>query len=134
MLTLAAMEGRARPLPHRGYNFAAAIALAWLIVIQSVTGLMAASQPMRLDAFGNPLCIGNKVDTNPPAHGKTSPLDCCMLGGCGATFSAAVTPNAAFVAIEFTAEPAFMGREDGAAIDVQRRYDPGQPRAPPASI
>lgn len=110
--------------------------IATLLFLQSAAGGFALEGTgIPLDAFGNPLCVGR--DGHDPAknsggsHGTQS--GCCGLA-CGATGGMLGSRSDSItLSLSAAAERVancFHGR--GLAV-VADEYDPGSPRAPPAS-
>lgn len=119
---------------HARHKRLTAFVLAFLIVVQSVAGVMAAARPMALDIFGNPLCIDNAVADAAPMHGNGKPLDCCLTGCCAAASAVAVAPESVSLAIVFAAAPAFKASDRDIVPGRPQRHDPGGPRGPPRLI
>lgn len=117
-----------------------ALALALVLVAQSVVGAFAVGTVPQLDAFGNPLCLnGPDHDGNGPDYngsggntGDHSKIPSCCTFACSMFWPGIAAPADAgriaagqLVAIRV----AFTNPK---AIDLnQQGYRPGNPRAPP---
>jgi len=111
--------------------FAAVLVLLAQAMLQSWAGAAMAAQPM-FDAFGNPLCISDRVDHDASPGGRHGVLPSCCTLACAA-LAASVAPPPATVA-EILAPPAMHVAVRRVALPDRPRNDlrgPGNPRAPP---
>lgn len=113
-----------------------ALAVAWLLVLQSMLGAFAAGfgpNPAQLDAFGNVICTHDGAAQLPRGE-QQHQQSCCVLG-CTMFSSAFGAPPEASplldgVAFAASLLIAFPARN---AIGFSHDWSPGNPRAPPAS-
>lgn len=116
------------------WNFAAACAAAWLLVVQSALGAFASAaeqSPLQLDVFGNVICTHDGAGEIPAGDSGQHHLPACCVLGCAAVGASFVPPPGvglttpfAVLAVVFYAKP----HADGA---IRRQRSPINPRAPP---
>lgn len=115
-------------------RFWIALVAAYVLVLNAGIGAYATGAghaSTSLDAFGNPLCIGQHAieigDDGPPEHRTPA---CCVLG-CTNTGWAPPPDTTDSDAIRFSVIGASPDSVRGHHRDGPGRYDPGRPRAPP---
>lgn len=124
-----------RPMSRR-WDWRAVFAAAILLVFQSslsAFAIGAASGPMPLDAFGNPLCItSSDISPQDGESGQPPALhECCTLGCAAGQSLATPQEHADAIGIERTSAsilPVALAQDRVQPDD----YHPGNPRAPPA--
>jgi hypothetical protein len=127
------MPGADKRISH----FAAAIALACALVLQSLTVAFAFSDggaEVRLDQFGNPICNGVLNHGNDgPGNSHHGQLPACCTFGCSmfapllAGPSGSIPTQGPWTDVRRILFPALPRIDIRAAA-----HDPGNPRAPPA--
>lgn len=125
------MQGR----PHRTRSWIAVVATAFLVLQSALAGFAGGvnAAPLALDAFGNPLCIGNNVGGPVENGGSGHQLPNCCLASCSmfVPVMAAVADKTAPFLLFFdaTSVPAYHR----AVPTIRGLGEPGRPRAPPLS-
>ncbi|MEQ8347576.1 MAG: hypothetical protein RIB82_18405 [Sneathiellaceae bacterium] len=121
--------------PHWTRSWIAIVATAFLVLQAALAGFAggANAAPLALDAFGNPLCIGNSVG-DPDENGAGGhQLPNCCLASCSM-----FAPAMATVAHAAALRPGLVGEVAVATYHpvlspTRGRGEPGRPRAPPLS-
>ncbi|MCA1439953.1 hypothetical protein I6F07_06880 [Ensifer sp. IC4062] len=111
-----------------------ALVAACMLVLQTAIGFAAATKPVELDIFGNPLCISDADHGHhepAPSTDHSGMPDCCMLA-CGMFAQAAIPGRQLYV---FDAAPAapidLPVAKDGPDLPQWLEEFLGSPRAPP---
>lgn len=115
-----------------------ALAVAWLLVLQSVLGAFAAGvgpNPPQLDAFGAVICTHDGAAQLPPGEQPQQHQQSCCVLGCNMYSSAFGAPPESSplldgVAFATSYLVAFPASND---IGFSHDWSPANPRAPPAS-
>ncbi|MEO9336480.1 hypothetical protein ABFT80_03460 [Mesorhizobium sp. SB112] len=115
-------------------SFWVALAAAYLLVLQSVTGALALgaqSERAMLDAFGNPLCITSVDQSGTDAGDQAKMPNCCVIG-CSMFTQALGTPPDETVQT-FHAPIVTEAAANRQPVDhlPAVEHKPGNPRAPP---
>lgn len=130
---------RLKHLRHIGTGKSVAFVAAWMLIVQMVAGAFliggANAAPM-VDAFGNPLCITSETtDSGSDDSDRHAGLPDCCTTLCGMVAPATQddrTPR--FLANPLTSVSVeHIGEDDHFGVATPD-HDPGNPRAPPASI
>lgn len=115
-----------------------ALAVAWVLVLQSMLGAFAAGagpNPAQLDAFGNVICTHDGAAQLPPGEQPQQHQQSCCVLGCTIYSSAFGAPPETVALLDGTVFAAgllvaFPARND---VGFSHDWSPGNPRAPPAS-
>lgn len=125
------MQGRL----HRTRSWIAIVATAFLVLQSVLAGFVggANAAPPALDAFGNPLCIGNSVGDPGENGGGGHQVPACCAAAC--SMFAPVMATAAHETVPFPAlfDDASVRVSHRALPTTRGRGEPGRPRAPPLS-
>ena len=108
---------------------------AVLILFQLLSAPFVPASSANLDAFGNPLCIGDRVETDGsggPLHGGLP--ECCTLACPMVASPIAPPPAAPVVALRARVDAAIVPTQSSAALRAADGHEPGNPRAPPAAV
>ncbi len=109
-----------------------ALVAALLFLMQSVaSGVALASTGVPLDAFGNPLCLGDGHNLSKKSGGHEAPPDCCSLA-CMAGATPGTLPEDVSLALRGAFGQGTVQVSVRAFFIVADDHDPGSPRAPPA--
>lgn len=113
-----------------------ALVVAAMLVLQSVAAAFAlGTGPAQTDAFGNPLCINNSVQSDPGKgsdHGKIA--DCCTLGCPMVGQALGSPPQAVWLAAEMPLDRGVLPLVSPRAGPSSDDHKPGNPRAPPRAV
>jgi len=118
---------------RRQFAFALVAALAFML--QAIGNAWADRTVPLLDAFGNPLCIGNEVpfgEQHKGDHGNQS--DCCAIACSGWAASALDPKSASDIIGHFRAISEPLRGEIGGRPELPVRNKQANPRAPPILI
>lgn len=115
-----------------------ALAVAWLLVLQSLLGAFAAGvgpNPSQLDAFGNVICTHDGAAQLPPGEQPQQHQQSCCVLGCNMYSSAFGAPPESFALLDGVAFATsyLVAFPTGNDVGSSHDWSPGNPRAPPTS-
>jgi hypothetical protein len=126
-------------LKRRSWLVEVALFAAYMLVLQSVFGAMAAGSSFAagaIDPFGNSTCLGNPAlpDQTPASHDHSSLPDCCTFACSMFAPLTAADRDPPVLGNARVAEVISVFLQDQSRVVSAPERDSGRPRAPPPGL